>query len=335
MTQLGNVGPHNAMSRRLAWDNVQKRVSNGVSDTPARPSIVGKPSLMPYRRRVGVTRFLIVLVMSASLAGCVQPPSGDRVQSDLGHSKDVQHFQSLIQRILRADYTADRQELDRLYRETDSWLGEKAIESRVRYWKGFAKWRRAINGANEKNTPDDLAADCEVAADELRRSGELDPGFIDARIGEMQCLGLILFFDRQRPGNDVHIARLRILMAELKETATDNPRYVWAWGMAFFSVSPEKGGGPDNVIKAYLKALNGIRHGPAQAHGPLDPSWGEAELCVNLAYSYLNQPSADLALARKYVNEAIRLVPDWHYARDILRPQIEAAARKAANGGEK
>jgi hypothetical protein len=119
-------------------------------------------------------------------------------------------------------------------------------------------------------------------------------------------------------------------MTGLKETAADNPRYVWAWGMAYFNVPAERGGGPANVIPAYLKALEEVRTGPSGAVAPLDPSWGEAELCVNLAYSYLNQPEPDLALSRKYVDEAIRIVPHWHYARDILRPQIEAAERKAA-----
>lgn len=289
-----------------------------------------------------MTRFVLVPIIAAALTACVQPPriahtGMDRRLSNespaVAVDQEVQPLHELIRQILRADYAGDRPALDRLYGEADAFLGDKAVESRVRYWKGFAKWRRAINGANEEITPTNLAADVEIAADELRRSAEMDPGFIDARIGEMQCLGLMLFFDRERVGNDERIARLRTLMGDLKETAADNPRYVWAWGMAFFTVPPEKGGGPENVIKAYLKALDGIRNGAGEAKTPLDPSWGEAEPYVNLAYSYLNQPSPDLALARKYVDEAIRLVPSWHYARDILRPQIEGAARKAAGGG--
>jgi len=79
------------------------------------------------------------------------------------------------------------------------------------------------------------------------------------------------------------------------------------------------------VINAYLTALNAKRKSVRMFKTPLAPSWGEAELCVNLADSYLNQPTPDSALARKYVDEAIHLVPGWHYERDILRPQIEAA----------
>jgi hypothetical protein len=66
-----------------------------------------------------------------------------------------------------------------------------------------------------------------------------------------------------------------------------------------------------STIRAYLSALDGIRDGAGAARSPLDPSWGERELYVNLAYSYLNRPSPDLALAQQYVDRAIRLVPGW------------------------
>ncbi|MBI5835762.1 MAG: hypothetical protein HZB25_00830 [Candidatus Eisenbacteria bacterium] len=274
--------------------------------------------------------FAAALLVAAGMSspGPRAEPTGPSGAPDAAASSDreARSLPELIGRIAQSDYAGDRKALDRLFGEADRFLGDRDTESRVRYWKGFAKWRRAINGANETPAPTDLASDVVIAAGELRRSGELDSGFVDARIGEMQCLGLVLFFDRGRAGNDARIARLRELMGELKVTAAANPRYVWAWGMAYFTAPPEKGGGPDHVIPAYLKALEAMRGGAGRPGSPLDPSWGEAELCVNLAYSYLNRPSPDLALARKYVDEAIRLVPGWHYARDILRPQVEAAA---------
>lgn len=269
-----------------------------------------------------MTRSALAAVAAILIAACATDPP---ISGSTAHS-----LPELIQQVVKADYEADRRALDRLYREADGFLGNPAVESRVRYWKGFAKWRRAINGANEPITPDDLAADADIAAGEMRRAGDLDPAFLDARIGEMQCVGLVLYFERARPGNDQRISRLRTLMAELRTTAADNPRFVWAWGMAYFNFPPDKGGGAENVIRAYLKALEKMRGGASGPTSPLDPTWGEAELNVNLAYSYLNQPSPDLVLAKKYVDEAVRLVPNWHYARNILRPQIDAAARKRA-----
>ncbi len=231
---------------------------------------------------------------------------------------------------MAADYEGDRAALDRLYAETDAFLGDKSLESRARYWKGYTKWRRAMNGANETPTPGDLAEDSVACANEMRRASEADVGFVDARVGEMACLGLSMFFDPKRGKDEAIVNRLRALFADLKTTAAGQPRYVWAWGMAAFGAPPERGGGPDNVIRAYLQALDGMKHGAGQPSSPLDPSWGEPELNVNLAYSYFNKPDRDLALARTYVDEAVRLAPNWHYAKDILRSQIDAAIREQA-----
>lgn len=236
-------------------------------------------------------------------------------------------FPKLIRRIMKADYEGDRGALDRFYGEADAFLGDAAVESRVRYWKAYTKWRRAMNGANETITPPDLADDSALCADEMQRAFRLDPAFYDAAIGEMQCLGLVVFFDGTREGNDERMTRMFGLAKELKQRAAGNPRYAWAWGMALFNVPADKGGGPDNVIKLYLEALDGIEAGAGKPKTPLDPAWGEAELYVNLAYSYFNRPDRDLTLAKHYVDEAVRRQPNWHYARDILRPQIETATQ--------
>lgn len=46
---------------------------------------------------------------------------------------------------------------------------------------------------------------------------------------------------------------------------------------------------------------------------------------MNLAWSNLNKVTADLSAAERNAREALRLVPNWHYVRDILLPQILAA----------
>jgi len=232
---------------------------------------------------------------------------------------------AMIPAIMKADYEGDRASLDRLYAELDGFTRDRSTASRARYWKGYTKWRRAMNGANETPAPTDLAADAALCAEEMRLASTRDASFVDAKVGEMACLGPGLFFSQGGIGNDERIARLRTLMPDLKESAADNPRYWWAWGMAYFGAPPERGGGPDNVIRAYLKAMDAVKAGAAAPKTPLDPGWGEAELNVNLAYSYLNRPDPDLKLAKGYVDEAVRLAPNWHYAKDILRVQIEQA----------
>jgi len=57
----------------------------------------------------------------------------------------------------------------------------------------------------------------------------------------------------------------------------------------------------------------------------LDPTWGEPELLMNLAWSYLNRSEPDLEAAEQNAKAALNMVPDWHYVRDILLPQIRQA----------
>jgi hypothetical protein len=261
------------------------------------------------------SRMYPIVVFVAVLATGCGPTSAEKLQA-------------LTRQIMAADYEGDRAALDRLYGETDAFLADKSLESRARYWKGYTKWRRAMNGANEKPMPADLAADSLLCAEEMRRASEADPGFLDARVGEMSCVGISLFFDPPRAADEPRLARLRSLFQDLGQSAAGHPRYTWAWGMAAFGMPPERGGGPDNVIRAYLEALDKMKQGAGRSSSPLDPAWGEPELNVNLAYTYLNKPDPDLQRAKTHVDEAVRLAPNWHYAKDILRPQIEAAIRQ-------
>ncbi len=50
---------------------------------------------------------------------------------------------------------------------------------------------------------------------------------------------------------------------------------------------------------------------------------------MSLAWSNLNQTTPDLNAAEQYAQAALKLVPYWHYVRDILMPQIQADQAKA------
>ena len=45
---------------------------------------------------------------------------------------------------------------------------------------------------------------------------------------------------------------------------------------------------------------------------------------MSLAYSYTNKFAPDLEAAERNARGALELVPQWHYVRDILLPQILA-----------
>jgi hypothetical protein len=61
----------------------------------------------------------------------------------------------------------------------------------------------------------------------------------------------------------------------------------------------------------------------------LEPSWGEPEVLMSLAWSNLNRATPDLTAAENYAKAALQIVPYWHYVRDTLMQQIRDAKIKA------
>ena len=91
------------------------------------------------------------------------------------------------------------------------------------------------------------------------------------------------------------------------------------------------GGGQDKAIATYEKGLDAIRARKGSPTDPLEPTWGEPELLMSLAWSNLNRTTPDLNAAGQYAEAALKLVPDWHYVRDVLMPQIRTRKPKPAD----
>jgi hypothetical protein len=250
-------------------------------------------------------------------------------------SPDHDAVAAIVARIQRADYEGDRPALDRLYDQLLPFVDAPEIASRVRYWRGFAKWRNAINGFNETPTPNDLARELTEGESEFDAAIQRDAGFVDAKVGAASCVLLRLFlgggFSKSKDP-----ARLRAAMApasqllkEAKDTAPDNPRLLWVVGPNQWVTPAQYGGGQDKAIETYNKGLASIRTQKGAVNDPLEPSWGEPELLMNLAWSNLHRDTPDLKAAEQYAQASLALVPYWHYVRDILLPQIEAAKTNA------
>jgi len=239
----------------------------------------------------------------------------------------------IVTEIQRADYEGDRAALKRLYGELAPFIENKELAARVLYWRGFALWRRAINGFNDKVASRELQEDLTQAAGEFDKALEKDPGLLDAKIGSLSCLGFLAFSIRQQdPGNP----RIQELMAQTRQLwksaqadAPDNPRLLWVLGPMIWNTPTERGGGQAKAIEGYEKGLETIRSHKTTVSASLEPSWGEPELLMSLAWSKLNQTTPDLNAAEQDARSALDLVPYWHYVRDILIPQIREAKRKA------
>ena len=244
----------------------------------------------------------------------------------------------LVSRIQRADYEGDRAALKRLYAELrPAGAGESpGIAARVRYWRGYALWRRAFNGFNQSAEPADLARDLESALTEFEQALEHDPSFVDAKVGAISCHQNLGYLSRQ---DTARVRAIRTKVAQLFDeslaVAADNPRLLWILGVQRWYTPPERGGGQDVAMTTYQKGLDAARKQTGRESDPLEPTWGEPELLMNLAWSHLNKTKPDLRMAEKYAREALALVPYWSYLRDILLPQIQQTKRPGDPSSQK
>jgi tetratricopeptide (TPR) repeat protein len=234
----------------------------------------------------------------------------------------------IVAQIQRADYEGDRAAMQRGYDELKPFMQDPKLASRIRYWRGFARWRRAINGFNDAVDPKELAQDLNTALNEFKAAIELDPKFVDAKVGIISSLGFLLFADpKEEARKKERIEQILATEKEASAMAPDNPRLIWVRGPILWNSPPERGGGQDKAIQNYergLEASSKIK----TSDDALEPSWGKPELMMSLAYCYLNANSSNVNAAERYARNALEVVPYWHYVRDILLPQIVAAKAK-------
>ena len=235
----------------------------------------------------------------------------------------------IVTRIQRADYEGDRSALKSLYVELVPVSGNEKLASRVRYWRGFALWRRALNGFNGSVDPKELEGDFNQAVEEFNQSSAADPNFVDAKIGALSCLSNLLYLNQKNPARVQElVAQAQPLSKEAQAADPENPRLLWVLGPNRWYAPPERGGGQDKAIELYQKGLESVRKHKPDASDPLQPSWGEPELLMNLAWSNFHRTTPDLNAAEEYAREALQQVPYWHYVRDTLLPQIQEAKLK-------
>jgi uncharacterized protein len=236
----------------------------------------------------------------------------------------------IVTQIQRADYEGDRPALKQFHDELSPIPEDNKLASRVLYWRGFALWRRAINGFNETPTPKDLEEDLTQAVTDFKDAIARDPAFVEPKIGAGSSLGYLMYLHKKDPTRVQELLQQSSpLLKEVLATAPDNPRLLWVLGPIRWSSPPERGGGQDKAFEIYDQGLKAVRNQKRDGSDPLEPSWGEPELLMSLAWSNLNRTPPDLNAAEQDAQAALKIVPYWHYVRDILMPQIRAAQAKA------
>jgi hypothetical protein len=244
--------------------------------------------------------------------------------------RDISSVEAIVQQIRRADYEGDRAQLERLHAELEPFVNATALSSRVRYWRGFAMWRRALNGFNDGVSRNELDHDLTDCVADFRAALEQEPAFADAKAGAASCLVnnsfLIMKTDAGRARG--MFEQSRALLNDALATDASNPRVLWVLGAnQYYGQTPD---GKARGIETYERGL-ALARAQNRRPGRLDPTWGEPELLMNLAFANLNNTSPDLDAAAHYVEQALELVPYWHYVRDVLSPAIQKARSSRAN----
>jgi hypothetical protein len=182
-----------------------------------------------------------------------------------------------------------------------------------------------MNGAGRPDAGD-MEADLLQAASDFREAARIDTAFIEARATEAFCMVNVSALNM---GTDRARGLFRPAMERFDEAlsrAPDNPRILWMHGANQFYQPAELGGGQDRALATYQRGLTAAGLEPRSVD-PLEPSWGQPELLMSLAFASLHQSHPDVPAARRYAERALQLVPYWHYVRDVLMPQIRAAAQ--------
>jgi hypothetical protein len=270
------------------------------------------------------TALSVVLPLLVVSAFATEPRPADKA----GLSRDS--ILRTVTQIQRADYEGNRPDLKRLHDELTPIPEDNKLASRVLYWRGFASWRSAINGFNESPTPTDIEDDLTQAVTDFKDAIARDPAFVEPKIGAGSSLGYLMYLHRKDSTRVQELFQQSSpLLKDAMATAPDNPRLLWVLGPIRWSTPPERGGGQDKAFEGYSKGLEVIRNQKHDVSDPLEPTWGEAELLMSLAWSSMSRTTPDLAAAEQNAQAALKLVPYWHYVRDILMPQIRAAQAKA------
>jgi hypothetical protein len=234
-------------------------------------------------------------------------------------------FPEVVRAIQIADYKGERADLRRLAAALERDDDPKLAAYR-HYWRGFALWRRAVNGFNEAPLPEDLEADLKAGLASFEKALALHPDWIEAHIGIMGCAGPLLFLAKDDPTRRVAVLQAYLPVArDVAEKGHGNPRALWLQGQALLGAPPPTGGQPEKAAATFQR---GIEAAIAEARrAPADepvwiPVWGGAENLMNLAYLHTHSALKNRDLALAYARGALVAAPDWHYVRDILWPKI-------------
>lgn len=177
----------------------------------------------------------------------------------------------LVRDIRDADYRGDRPALARLFKAAEPFLKDEP--TRIHYWRGFAMWRRGVNGYYDPKVANELEADFLSAIDEFQKSLAADKTYTDSKIGEAACTMTLGALDQKNTERmKTLIPRFVKLFAECDREAPENPRLFWVRGPELWYLPESRGGGQAAAFAQYDKGLKLWAKQP-KPKNELDPTW--------------------------------------------------------------
>ena len=229
--------------------------------------------------------------------------------------------------IMAADYRADLAGLEKLRDSLAPLTKDPQTGYLAEYWRGYADWRIALNGASRKMPAGELRKHLEAAVASFDDAVSMRPDFADAYAAGGSVNSWLAAFhrddmDAMRP----MIVKSASMIRKAMELEPENPRVLWVKGGDYFFRPAQYGGDKARAIETYKHALTAAEK--EQVADPARPDWGKAESLMALAFANLNNEPPDTATARTYADAALREAPDWWYVREVLSHQIADAMAK-------
>jgi tetratricopeptide (TPR) repeat protein len=267
-------------------------------------------------------------VLPALLATLV---SGSLAAQAVGSEQaDTGRLIALVESVQEADYRGDLPRLLALVGELEPFTRQPGVARAAYHWRGFAYWRRALNGANESNADfHKIEQDFAAATREFRQALETDSTYVEAQIGAAAGL-MSRGYLRRRDSAQAkeHWREAQVLLDAVERRDPHNPRLLFITAGRVFWTPTQYGGDQQRAIEMVERGLE-RESGTPRTVARLEPAWGKAELHMLAAFFHANRASPDLASAERHARMALAAHPEWHYVRDILLPQIAARRKRS------
>ena len=169
------------------------------------------------------TKFLVALIF-VSLSSAAATPANDAREQAV----------RIVAQIQRADYEDDRAAMQRGYDQLTPFIDDQKLASRIRYWRGFAQWKRAIN--------ETLARQREAMHPrlfpEIPKARYVSFYPMDRRRGEDKNWYTLPIEERARQMNEHGLVGRRYA-GEVKQIITGSIGFDdWEWGVDLFADDP-------------------------------------------------------------------------------------------------